>query len=155
MESLLAGIEATTVAQWARASRWGYAGLNAAHILGLALLVGAMVPLNLVRLGWRRVPAQSAARLLVPTAGAGLALAIVTGAIMFASRATEYAAMTVFQAKMALVAFGLASALLLHARYGLTMGLASPRRTAVHAALSLATWLAVLVLGRLIAFVGP
>ena len=44
MEALLAGLEATTVAQTLRTSRWLYAATNAAHIFGIALLVGAIVP---------------------------------------------------------------------------------------------------------------
>lgn len=152
MEGLLAALEASAPALWLKASRWGYLGVNAAHILGIALLVGAMVPLNLVRLGGGGLAQDVAARLLVPFAGAGLALALFTGLALFSTRASEYAALGVFGAKIVLVAFGVASALALHALYGLMMQRATPARRAVHAALSLATWLSVLVLGRAIAF---
>ncbi|UOM34765.1 DUF2214 domain-containing protein [Acuticoccus sp. I52.16.1] len=158
MDELWAALQASPVAAWARSARWGYAALNGAHIVGIALLVGAMVPLNLVRigaaLGVGRIPAETAARLLVPFAGAGLVLAVGTGAVMFAARAGEYAALGVVQAKLALVGAGTLIALALHARHGRDMQRAGPRRTAAHAALSLVMWLTVLGLGRLIAFVG-
>lgn len=153
MEPLWAALEATAAAEWTRQSRWGYAAVNTLHILGIALLVGAIVPLDLRRIGvFRTVPHEALARVLVPTAGTGLALAILTGTLLFASRASEYASMGVFQLKVGLVAAGTVVALLLHRAFGLFFEAAGPRR-ALHAALSAATWLAVLTLGRLIAFV--
>ena len=80
MEALLAGLEATTVAQTLRTSRWLYAATNTAHIFGIALLVGAIVPLDLRLLGWwPDVPRQKLVRVLVPVAATGLALAVVAG----------------------------------------------------------------------------
>jgi hypothetical protein len=40
MEHLLAMLEATAPAQYFRTSRWAYAGVSGAHVLGIALLVG-------------------------------------------------------------------------------------------------------------------
>ena len=154
MGDVWAALQETGVAEWARSARWGYAALNGAHILGVALLVGAMVPLDLARMRLIRRPAEEAARLLVPFAGAGLGLAVVTGAVMFASRAGEYAVLDVFRVKVALVLAGTVTALVLHARHGLFMERAGRWPTAVHAALSLVLWLTVLALGRLIAFAG-
>lgn len=154
MEGVLAAIEAAPLIAAIRTARWGYAALNGAHVLGIALLVGAMVPLNLVRMGLGPVPQQTAGRLLVPFAATGLAVAVTTGALMFATRAAEYAALDVLRLKVALVVAGAATALVLHARYGQLMERASPAWLKFHAAVSLALWLVVLALGRTIAFVG-
>ena len=55
-----------------RNSRWTYATVNASHIVGIALLFGAIVPLDLRLMGcWRSVPIQTLARILVPVAAAG------------------------------------------------------------------------------------
>ena len=68
-----------------RASRWDYPLVNAGHIAGIALLVGAIVPLALRLLGaWRSVPLDLLARVLQPVALAGLALAVLCGFLMFA-----------------------------------------------------------------------
>lgn len=153
MDALWGALEGSGIAQWANRSRWGYAALNAAHILSIALLVGAVVPLGLRRLGLgRAVDLAAATRLLTPYAGAELGLSVLTGLALFAGRAGEYAAAPVFQAKMALVAFGALTAVALHASCGPMVRRLTRWRLALHAALSLATWLAVLVLGRLIAF---
>ena len=155
MEALLAGLEGTAVAQTLRTSRWLYAATNTAHIFGIALLVGAIVPLDLRLLGWwPDVPRQKLVRVLVPVAATGLALAVVAGGLLFSVRASEYAGVGFLQAKLALVAVGTLAALALHHAHGLLLDTASDRRLAGHAILSLVCWPAALLCGRLIAFAG-
>ncbi len=152
MEGLFAGIEALPVARWLRFSRWGYAAVATGHAAGVALLVGAIVALDLRLLGVRReLAVASLARLLVPVAASGLLLAVVTGALMFATRAGEYANLAIFVVKMALVAAGAGHALAVHLGPGLArLSPSAQRRTG---AISLLVWLTVLVCGRSIAFV--
>lgn len=153
MEAFLAGLEATPLAQALRVSRWGYAAVNGAHVLGIALLVGAIVPMDLRLLGlWRRIPVAALARVLVPVAATGLSVAVACGLALFAVRAREYAGLGVLQIKLALVAAGAAAAIALHWRHGFLLESASRPRLAAHALLSLACWLGALACGRLIAF---
>ena len=153
---MLAALEASAVAQHLLSARWEYAAANTAHVLGIALLVGAILPLDLRLLGvWRSVPHQDLARVLVPVAASGLALAATAGILLFATRAGEYADLGLFQVKLALVAAGTLAALTLHVRAGWWLVGAGDRRLAGHAAVSLACWLGALVCGRLVAFVGP
>ena len=59
MESLLDGLAATPLSEWMRFSRWGYAWVNTGHVLGIALLVGSIIPMDLKLLGaWRKVPLE-------------------------------------------------------------------------------------------------
>ena len=154
MEEIFATIQTTPVAQYLRTSRWGYAAVNTAHVFGIALLVGAILPLNLRLLGfWRGVPRVALVRVLVPVAAAGLLLAIVAGTLLFSVRAEEYAGLGVLRLKLALIAVGILGALALHRAYGLELAGASDTRVAAHAILSTACWLGALVCGRLIAFV--
>lgn len=153
MESLLAALEATTASQYLRSSRLGYAALSGTHVLGIALLVGAIVPLNLRLLGlWSSIPRPSLLRVLVPVAATGFALAGITGSLLFAVRAPEYAAIPYLQVKLLLVFVALLSALAIHLEYGLTLDGASNRRARFHALLSLLCWLGALACGRMIAF---
>ncbi len=143
------------MAQALRASRWGYAAVNAAHILGIALLIGAIVPLDLRFLGlWRTVPRAALTRVLVPVAAGGLALAILAGLLLFSVRAREYAGIGFLQAKLALVSVGLVSALALHRAHGRLLENSSDARLAGHAVVSLLCWIGALACGRLIAFAG-
>lgn len=156
MEGLLAALEAGPIVGALRVSRWGYAGVNAAHILGIALLVGAVVPLNLRLLGvWRGVvPRATLVRVLVPVAAAGLGLAVSAGLLLFSVRARQYAGLEIFQLKLALVFLGTAAALAAHLRHGVLLETASASRLRLHAFLSLGCWIGALACGRLIAFAG-
>ena len=155
MEALLAALEATSVAQTLRGARWLYAAVNTAHLFGIALLVGAILPLDLRLLScWPGVPRVQLARVLVPVAAIGLAIAVLAGALLFSVRAREYAGVGFLQAKLALVVLGTLAALALHWRHGLLLVTAGRTRLPTHAVLSLLCWPAALVCGRLIAFAG-
>ena len=152
MEAVLDALVASAPAQWLRFSRWGYAAVNTTHVLGIALLVGAILPLDLRLLGaWRSVPLTPLARVLVPVAATGLLLAVTTGAFLFITRADEYAALDLFLVKLALIAAGAVHALSLHLGSGLRH--ASEARLRAAGAASLSLWLSALVCGRLLAFV--
>jgi len=141
-----------------RNSRWTYASVNAAHIVGIALLFGAIVPLDLRLMGWRRtVPIATMARVLLPVAIAGLGLALVAGVALFSIRAARYAATGLFQLKMALVICAVTNVVLLHRAvqwetHQSATGVAPPPRLRVAGALSIMLWLAVILCGRMIAF---
>lgn len=153
MEGFLVSLESWSVAGYLRFSRWGYAAVNTVHILGIALLVGSIVPLNLRLLGlWQGVPKSMVARVLVPVAITGLCLAVIAGLLLFSVRAREYAGMGFLQLKLVLVALGSLSAIFLHYRHGFTLdGIPVVRRIG-HALLSLLCWTGALACGRLIAF---
>ena len=153
MDALFAAIEATGVAQALRVSRWGYAFVSAAHIFGIALLVGATLPLQLRLLGlWRDIPQRSLVRILSPVAACGLALAVCAGLLLFSIRAQEYADNPFLQAKLVLVATGALSAIVLHRAHGFLLEDAGRARLRLHAALSMTCWIGALICGRMIAF---
>lgn len=152
MTEWLAWLGDTALASWMQRSRWGYAGINALHVLGIGLLVGAITALDLRLLGRRRrLPMRALASLLQPIAIAGLVLASGTGALLFLTEPLGYAAMPLFQFKLALVAMAIVNALALNLWPGLSS--ASPTRLRLAGALSLGLWLSVLVAGRFLAFV--
>lgn len=153
MEALLSALEGSELALSLRFSRFGYAAVSATHILGIALLVGSIVPLNLRLLGlWPSVPLGPLVRVLVPVAATGLAIAILAGLLLFSIRASEYAALSVFRLKLLLILAGAGSALLLHLRHRWLLEIASPTRLRRAAILSLLCWLSAIGAGRLIAF---
>lgn len=152
MDSLAAAIEATQLASYLKVSRWGYASVNAIHILGIALLIGAIIPLDLRLLGfWQRLRLDDLARVLVPVAACGLLIAIVAGALLFSAGASDYLSLKLFLFKMVLVATGMVSAILAHVRFGLWLQRAPPPKLV--AVISVVCWLGALAAGRMIAFV--
>jgi hypothetical protein len=159
IEEWPAALEATPLATALRGSVWVYPLVNAAHILGVALLVGSIVPLDLRLLGvWRSVPLTPLWGVLTRTAGAGLILAMIFGALLFITRASEYTASNLFISKMAVVALGTANALALRvlpqtqvSEITSTKG-KPPVRLRLAGGMSLVTWLTALTLGRLIGY---
>ena len=166
METLTTFLETLPLSEWMRVSRWGYALVNTAHVAGLALLVGSILPLDLRLLGilQRQEPLAPLARVLVPCAASGLVLALSSGLLLFLAGPADYAAAPLFLAKMGLVTLGVVSALLTHAlaarnrQAGADAAAAlaglSPRRLRLAGAVSLVAWSGALVCGRLLAFTG-
>lgn len=148
MNEFAAALEATTVAHYLKVSRWTYPLVNAGHILGLALLLGAVVPMDLRILGVVRRGSEAAAiSLLRPFAALGFALAAAFGALLFATQAGDYVESGWFLAKMGVIALAL-----LNVAAHLRLSALPPYRRRTAAALSLCLWPVVLVLGRMIAF---
>jgi hypothetical protein len=161
IEALAQALHASELSRTLRASIWLYPLVNTAHLGGLALLVGGIVPLDLRLAGcWREVPLRPLARVLVRSASTGLALAVGSGALLFAARPLDYVGEPLFGLKLALLAAALANALLLRRspawRHALGDGgdsLQSPAAALRRAGIvSIALWLGVVAAGRLIGY---
>ncbi|MGA0561080.1 DUF6644 family protein [Ancylobacter sp. VNQ12] len=143
-------------AQWLRASWIAYLLVNAAHILGIALLVGPILILDLRLMGvWPRLPMALIAPMLSSVAGLGLGLAVMTGAWLFTVRPTEYLANPAFGWKLVFIALALANIGVQHANPAYRRALATgvvPTSVKLSAATSALIWLGVLVAGRWIGF---
>lgn len=143
-------------AVWLQQDGTAYLFVNAAHILGLGMLIGAVLPLDLRLLGcFRSVPFPVIGPLLSRMAGIGLALALGTGFWLFTVRPVEYAANPAFLAKLGILAFALANVGWQHASSGYRAALADGSVSAtvrLRAALSVTLWLSTLVAGRWIGF---
>lgn len=129
-----------------------YPLVNAGHILGVALLVGGIVPLDLRLAGlWPRIGIDHLWPVLARTAAAGFMLALVTGLLLFVTRATEYVASSLFLGKLALIVLaGLNAAWFL--RHRRSEGSVLPATVRISAIASMALWNGVLLLGRLVGY---
>jgi hypothetical protein len=148
----LAVLQRSALAQALRGSLWLYPAVETLHIVGLALLVGAIAVFDarVVRAG-PGLDLDGWARSVLPVARAGFALAAAMGLLLFTAEATAYAANPAFRAKLALIALALANVALFHRFARRAERPTAPVRAA--AAASLALWLLVLVCGSLIAYV--
>ncbi|AOG06219.1 DUF6644 family protein [Bosea sp. RAC05] len=152
---LLAGLGTWPGAVLLKQSGTAYLLVNASHILGLALLIGAILPLDLRLLGvFRSVPVAALAPVLSRMAGIGLGLALVTGAWLFTVRPVEYARNAAFLWKLGLLALALANIALQHRSAAYVRALAGDITAAVRwrATASVTLWLSVLLAGRWIGF---
>lgn len=152
MEYWLIALETSGMATALRNSVWLYPLVNTGHILGAALLVGGIVPLDLRLLGlWRNLPLAPLWRVLRTTSATGLVVAVVCGALLFSTRATEYAASPWFQAKMLVVLLAITNALWLAWR-ARRSGSWKADVARLPAAISLMAWTVAVCLGRLLGY---
>lgn len=148
MTELALALEAMPLAQFLKASRWVYPLVNTGHILGIALLLGAVVPMDLKLLGLRAGPGwPDAVALLRPVAAAGLTLAVGCGVLLFVTQASDYVPNLWFRAKIALVTLAI-----LNVAFHLRLAGLSPARRRAIALVSLTLWPAALLCGRMIAY---
>jgi hypothetical protein len=126
-----------------RTSTLWWPALSAAHIAAFGVMLGAIAAFDLAVL--RGGPVAVMRPWVLPVAASGLAVAIVTGALLFGTRATLYAQNPAMGIKMTLLAMGLANVWAFRRL--------PDRWLPLSAALSLALWGATLVTGRWIAFV--
>jgi len=139
-------------AEWLRQSATAYLFVNAAHILGIALLLGAILPLDLRLAGFlRRQPIEVLAPFLVRCAAAGLCFAVLTGAWLFSVKPDEYLANPAFRWKLVLLALALVNVGFQH--WGTRGGIHVSPAVRARATLSVCLWISVLIAGRWIGFV--
>lgn len=138
---------------------WTYGIVNLGHILGIAILFGAILILDLRMLGaWRSLPLAALSRACVAAATAGFALAVMTGVPMLATKAGDYIGNPFLLIKFPAIALALVNVLLLHrsaawqAHRVRDLQPPEQNRLAVHAALSLGLWLTVITAGRMIGY---
>ncbi|GAB4035096.1 MAG: hypothetical protein Fur0014_00540 [Rubrivivax sp.] len=129
---------------------WAYPALEVVHIVGIALLLGNLVLLELRLLGAApALPLDALARPALGLVLAGFALAAASGLTMFAAHPGELLSNGAFLAKMGLLALAGLNAALFHARDGLRRADALARAQTV---LSLGLWLGAIMAGRWIAY---
>lgn len=130
---------------------WAYPMLEVVHLLGVALLLGNLILLEVRVFGWgAALPVAPLARLSLSLAAAGFALAATSGLLMFGTQSGELLANRVFTAKMMLIMLAGCNAGLFHARGSLQ---SQDRIARALLLLSSTLWLLVLTCGRWIGYV--
>ena len=135
---------------WLASNPWAYPALEVLHIVGIALLLGNLVLLEIrVWGGAAALPLPALARAALPLVLAGFGLCAASGLLMFASQPLDLLGNRAFVVKMGLLMAAGSNAAVFHARGGLQrLDLAARLQTV----LSLGIWGAVIIMGRLIAY---
>ncbi len=157
LQDLLTSLEDLPISQEITDNPIWFPLLEAAHVLSLGLVVGAVLFLDLRLMGvFARSESMTRAARVIPLIWIAFALALISGALMFAPAATRYLANTAFQVKLGLILLAGLNMLLLH--QGAWRRLADwdegapPILARISGAISLLAWIAVVILGRLVPF---
>jgi hypothetical protein len=125
----------------------------------MATMVGtiAAVDLRLLGMAFRNRPVTEIAQAVLPLTWIAFALAAVTGPMLFASHAVKYLGNWPFRVKLCLLAMAGANMLIFHLTTYRGVSAwdrapSPPTSARIAAAMSMLTWMAVIVSGRLIGF---
>ena len=152
----LKSIEQLSFSTWVRegSSFWGFATILFLHAIGMALLAGTSIAINLRLLGFApQIPVQPLGR-LYPMMWGGFWLSAATGTSLLMADASTKLINPDFYVKMVLVS--IAMVLLQKIRKRVFRNPDRPEPNVKGLALaSLICWLAVITAGRLMGYVGP
>ena len=139
-----------------RDSGTAYLFVNATHILGIGLLLGSILPLDLRLLGFfRNAPLAIIGPFLLRVAATGAITAILAGLWLFSVKPAEYIVNIAFLVKMALLVVAFGVILLQHRSQDFRVALQSGSigvAVRIRAAVSALLWLSILLAGRWIGF---
>jgi hypothetical protein len=149
----------TSLHSWVVSQTWLWPTLEVTHFFGLTLLIGGLLVVDLRVLGAAASSPLLATYRLLPIVLVGFGLNLITGVLFIFGDPFRYAANIGFQAKMIIIFLAGANAFFHHVKVTPLLSAASlsadvPMVAKVSAAASLLAWTAVLLLGRLIPYVG-
>jgi len=155
---MLEALENSPFSVWAKASLWGWPTALTTHVLGTALLIGLLFIINLRLLGLFDTIAYTSLRRLFPAVWAAFAVQLLSGGVLWATKATQYAVDIAFLLKLVLVAAGFILTVYLYGQMkregnSWEAGTASPRAFD-YVVPSLLVWCGVIIAGRLTAYLG-
>jgi len=162
LTALLLGLGDTALAAALRQSTIAYPLVSSAHILGLGLLVGSIVVLDLRLLGViKRGAVTDLLQLMSRVAATGLFVAVLTGILLFSVQPNHYLSNPAFLTKIVIIVLGLLNIAAVHSlpqwrslvRVQQAQAVRIPLVIKIFAALSLLFWISALIAGRWIAFV--
>ena len=160
IKTLTNEIMASQLSQWIQATYWLWPVLEIIHFFGLTLLLGGLIIVDLRLIGFFPTINLQGVKKLLPFVIFGFLLNLITGILFVYGDPSRYAVNIGFQIKLILILLAGCNAAIYHLRvesYVQDLG-SSSRRPPLTIKLvgftSLGLWTAVLLLGRLIPYVG-
>ena len=160
IETLTNEIMASQLSQWIQATYWLWPVLEIIHFFGLTLLMGGLIIVDLKMIGFFPTINLQGVKKLLPFVIFGFLLNLITGILFVYGDPSRYAINIGFQIKLILILLAGCNAAIYHLgveSYVQDLGSSSRRPTLTIKLVgltSLSLWTAVLLLGRLIPYVG-
>ena len=148
-------IENTRLAECVRSSSPGYPSMIGLHALGMAIMVGLSLVIDLRLVGFFRAIPVSAMYRLFGLAWIGFGINFLSGSALFTAQAVSYMVDWIFLSKMTLVFLGAITAAILQpkvAAAGAWPDGQAPGGTKAIAGVAIVIWVVAIILGRLTAY---
>ncbi len=157
--SLCQWIQQTQLSVAIRESIWVYPILNVLHCVGILLVAGTIVvvDLRLLGLGMRRSPVSSVIGQVVPWTLGGFAFMFVTGSLLAWSEPVRLYHSLFFPWKLLFLALAGLNAFMFHYRIYRSVGIwdsspLTPARARIAGAVSILCWICVIAAGRAVGY---
>ena len=158
MTTAVHALEGSGVGRMMRESLWAYPAVETIHIIGLAIVYGSIVIVDLRLMGISRtLSAAKLARFALPWTVGAFLVVMLSGSLMFTAHADDFLTNRVFLLKMGLILAAGINAGLLHAGAFRSVDtwdvrVLPPMGVRLAAALSIVLWTCVIACGRLLAY---
>jgi uncharacterized protein DUF6644 len=157
--SICQWLDSTQLNTVLRQSTWAFPTFDTIHTLGIVLVAGTimLVDIRLLGLGLRSVPVAELVHRIVPWTLWGFGLMFVTGGLLFSSEAVKMYHSSPFRLKMVLLILAAINALIFHRTIFRDVAnwdpsAIAPARARLAGLLSLVFWIAIIAAGRAIAY---
>ena len=153
-------IESTWLSQMMVNNQWAFPACEALHFMGLCLLMGAVIVMDLRLLGFAQGLSIRAVHQLVPWAWVGFSINLITGLCFIFAQPGFYYPNTAFRIKLVLILLAGLNALWFHLSINRQLDNwpehgEVPAQAKTIAAASLALWVGVICFGRFIMYWPP
>jgi len=159
LDTTLNAIEQSGLGDTVRNTPYLYPILMSLHVLGIALLVGPIigVDLRLLGVGRSNLPVTVVLRYLLPLARVGFVIVALTGALMFTAIANAVGSSAAAPWKFGLIVVAGINILIFHLKIYRNVtewdiGVASPIQPKIAAVVSATSWTGVIFAGRFLAY---
>jgi len=142
-----------------KSSTWLFPLVETAHIWGFVILVGSVVMFDLRVLGMAKtISVRALSKFLLPFSLASVLIVVPTGVLLFVTQPMELLANRVFMLKLGLISLAACNALAFHAGPYRSVAewdvdTAAPLTARLMTAVSIVIWFAVILCGRMLAYV--
>jgi uncharacterized membrane protein len=165
LQSITAFLETLQSSSWAvfiHKTPWAFTTVQVVHFFAVSLVLGTIVIVDLRLLGFASTkrPFAELSRPVLPFTWAAFVLAVMTGLLLFISQATDYFVNPAFWIKMSLIVLAGINMMVFEfitvrdvQKWNLDP--TPPPRARLAGGISIACWVLVVVLGRLISFTLP
>ena len=159
IEALTEEMMASNLTQWIQATYWLWPILEIFHFFGLTLLMGGLIIVDLRMIGFFSYIGLEEVKKLLPLVIFGFLVNLITGVLFLFGDPSRYSINIGFQIKMILVSLAGCNAAIYHLKVeplfsNLNLTDRLPLVIKITGFTSLTLWAGVLLLGRLIPYVG-
>ena len=152
-------LESTSLAIWIGESLWGYPIALTAHSVGMAIMVGIVMVVDLRVAGYFSSLSFVGLRRAIKIAWCGFVVNVISGFSLFTSQASYFATHTAFLIKIAAIMLAAINAYMLQKLLSeraeqWDQGVAVESKAKFLAISSMSLWVVAIIAGRLIAYVG-